>query len=150
MPSKASQWSVVHGDLNASNIILSSTGEIALIDFADAGLGHCYEDMITIESAVRLCWPLGVSSVTAPSIGDYFERELRFNRNPGDSEFSGDGWPLIRRIRELTGEAFGNKIGKDYYYGLSFYCFRLPRIPEFQNETKKRILATGIAAAMIG
>jgi aminoglycoside phosphotransferase (APT) family kinase protein len=43
------EWSVVHGDLNPGNVIISAGGQIALIDFRDSGVGHWYEDCVTLE-----------------------------------------------------------------------------------------------------
>jgi len=50
-------WSIVHGDLNPNSIIVSDDDGIALIDFRDAGVGHCHEDPVTLEACIRSTWP---------------------------------------------------------------------------------------------
>jgi len=79
--------SVVHGDLNASNVIVSSTNEIVLIDFRHTERGPVTLDLAGLEASLRL-----TPQVWA-DVGEHAIRDLAIERKLWAHDFSeSDDW----------------------------------------------------------
>ncbi|MGY6277860.1 phosphotransferase [Methylomonas sp. MgM2] len=140
-------WSIVHGDLNPNNVIISPDGNLALIDFRDTGIGHCYEDLITLEASVRLNWPWIKRIKTNDSISKLWAIENKIAANTEINNSDDQAWQLIGHIRSIGSNLFNSPLGADYFYGLSYYCFRLLRIATLNDHIKRRIIICGLVAA---
>jgi hypothetical protein len=139
-------WSIVHGDLNANNVIISTRGDVALIDFRDTGIGHCFEDAIALECAVRILWPWKLGLVDKESEKAVLDAEAAAALS-AFSGVDGDGWEIIVAVRDFARKLFTRQLEWDYWFGLSYYCFRLLRIAALSDQVKKRILVAGLHAA---
>jgi len=140
-------WSIVHGDLNPNNIIVSTEDNLALIDFRDSGIGHCYEDAITLEASVRLNWPWIKKCKSNDSIKKIWETEFSGSINTAKDLSDIHAWNLIKIIRAYTESVFSKPLSADYFYGLSYYCFRLLRISTLDDDMKRRLVVCGLVAA---
>lgn len=141
-------WSVVHGDLNPNNIIVSPENDVALIDFRDAGIGHCFEDIICLETCVRLNWPWKNKLGSWTDITITLDSEERIVDGPlADDEPDCEGWNLIYKLRQHAKRIFGRELSGDYEYRLAYYCYRILRIEGLNDIGKKRIVLCGLAAA---
>lgn len=139
-------WSIVHGDLNPNNVIVSRSNDVALIDFRDAGIGHCFEDSITLEVCVRMSWPWNEQPSNESAYLRLIEAEEHLGKMttlPSD----GDPWGLIANIREKSSRMLERPLGQDYYFGLSYACFRMLRLVGLSKDVKRRLVLCGLVAA---
>jgi hypothetical protein len=140
-------WSIVHGDLNPGNLIISGNDDVALIDFRDTGIGHCYEDAITLEVAFRANWPWPVRKYDVADVAALIATESNLSKEGVPLAAPDPGWELIQKLRNKTIEAFKSSLGPDYFYGLSYYCYRLLRVSSLDDGAKTRLIACGLCAA---
>lgn len=142
------EWALVHGDLNPGNIIISSTKEVALIDFRDAGVGHRYEDWVTLEGCIRMFWRWQDDGKSLADVFlDCLEQEQKISENDFSSLPDDGGWRLVAASRQHFLASAKGKLAISYYYGLAYYSFRLLRIEDMSDIVRARILATAYAAA---
>lgn len=143
------EWALVHGDLNPGNVIISMTKEVALIDFRDAGVGHRYEDWVTLEGCIRMFWKWKDDSRTiAETFINCLEQELKIAAGKFDDLPDDGGWRLVATARShFLSSSKGNELGISFHYGLAYYAFRLLRIEDISDQVRARILATAYAAA---
>jgi aminoglycoside phosphotransferase len=140
------EWSIIHGDLNPGNVIVSSTGEIALIDFRDSGIGHRYEDLVTFEGCLRMFWNWDDAAANPASVFlEALEEEALINYNLPPTK-SSKGWSLCRESRNRISALEDRDLRSSFYFGLAYYCFRLMRISDLSPARKARILATAYSA----
>jgi hypothetical protein len=140
-------WSIVHGDLNPGNIILSPLDDVALIDFRDTGIGHCYEDAITMEAAIRAAWPWRSKAMDEKAVIEILGVESELTPAGTFVVRPEEGWELIDQLRSNVTRIFGPQLPADYFYGLSYYCFRLLRVATLSNIAKLRLVVCGLCAA---
>ncbi|HMS71768.1 MAG TPA: phosphotransferase [Baekduia sp.] len=81
--------SIVHGDLNASNVIVADSGAITLIDFRHTTRGPASIDYAALQASIRLT--VGARRAIVPSAKTILAAEKRLWRE----EFSASGawWP---------------------------------------------------------
>jgi hypothetical protein len=140
-------WSIVHGDLNPGNIILSPVDDVALIDFRDTGIGHCYEDAITLEVAIRATWPWHNKIIDEKMISEVLDLESHLTAAGIPMTTPEEGWELVSQIRSHVTHIFDSQLRADYFYGLSYYCFRLLRVASLSDAAKLRLVLCGLSAA---
>ena len=142
------EWALIHGDLNPGNVIISMSKEVALIDFRDSGVGHRYEDWVTLEGCIRMFWRWEDNGLTvAETFQTCLEQELKIAASQFDALPADSGWRLILSARRHFLAVTKGKLGMSFHYGLAYYAFRLLRIEEMPDIVRARILATAYASA---
>jgi hypothetical protein len=142
-----SVWSICHGDMNTSNVIVTSDGSIALIDFRDAGIGQISEDFITLEGCIRMYWKWTNTLGSADLLQACIAQERKFNGTkmvPGRAP----AWRLVKTVRDHAMRKHGRNGEKSYLFGLAYYCFRLLRLSGLNPGVVTRLTATMLAACM--
>ena len=144
----ADEWSVVHGDLNPSNIIISNDDEVVLIDFRDSGMGHRYEDCVTLEGSMRMHWNWDSKMTGKELFLELLETENRLNVSTESLPDNQDnGWKLISHVRTSAEGTLSDSLSRNYFYALAYYCMRLMRIDFLDDEQRVRILACAFSSA---
>ena len=139
-------WSLCHGDLNTNNIIVSDGGDIALIDFRDAGIGHVFEDMVTLEACVRLYWNWTDTASNIELLHSCIQMERAMNAAT-TSAATHPGWAVAAHVRQSALRQFPAEPRQAYLFGLAYYCFRLLRLPNLAPNITTRLLAVMLTSA---
>ncbi len=84
---------LVHGDLHGGNLLLTSEGQLSMIDFANTGFGPRFIDGAALGSAIRLT-PLTEVEVTPEHLASAARtyRDERSLLRSGKRDFEGQAW----------------------------------------------------------
>lgn len=131
---------ICHGDLNSSNIIVSESGEIAFIDFADVTRGHVFDDFVTLESSLRMH-----HRASQPFLS-LLEEELEMW--DGQRTRQALPWgPIAELIRRQAVLNFpGNEFEANYRHALGLNCFQVLRFGTNETWQREQLIACMLAA----
>jgi len=132
---------ICHGDLNSNNIIASKNKEFIFIDFQDTGRGHVFEDFITLESSIRINYPIE-DNITPETI---LNNEILLSTKGKVESSNIKLYDHISKIRKLAFENFPMEPKKNYFFGVAAFNFRLLRIESL--SAMQKILVVGVILA---
>lgn len=141
-PNGSYQSCICHGDLNSNNVIVSKNNEVIFIDFQSTGVGHVFEDFITLEMSIRLHY--NIENLNKNNL--YNWEEIMQYENQLNTCCKIESLPamyqLIYNIRKLAILNFPNERFENYYFGLAAFCCRLLRVTTFSKYQIGMILIT--------
>ncbi|QIO61581.1 phosphotransferase [Rhizobium leguminosarum] len=137
-----------HGDLNANNIFIDSSGKnLAMIDFEYAGLDHCYKDFVSLESSFRLEYRKGPFPVMTLLDLVAVEKALLADV-VGAVEGEPDYVEPVRQLRKAAVARFGAPLGVNYFVALGLHSLKLLGVDaDWRPDQKKALAAAALAAA---
>jgi hypothetical protein len=144
--SRQASQSLCHGDLNTNNIIVAGD-RIALIDFRDFGVGHVFEDMVTLEGCIR---QFSEDEKLSGTPVEMLEKTITSERARNSSDLSAPEAgeeALISEIRRGAFALFPEEDRRNYFFSLAYYCFRLLRIQPLTPMATVRLLACLLASS---
>ena len=112
--------SIIHGDLNTNNIMISEDNEFIFIDFQETGIGHIYHDYIVFEMCLKLYY-----HNPNMSFDKLIDIETRLANDEDDLNTSDE---IVKKMQEVRRAAFINAEEEDkvaYNYGIAMRAFRL-------------------------
>ena len=142
---------ICHGDMSSNNILISED-EITFIDFQDTGIGHIFEDFISIELSLRLYFKTDMDffdllnyekSLIGPTL-------MSENASAIDPEFQ-----LSEPVKSIRKAAFDNFFPSqefkknqitNYLYGLAMSTYGMLRKEKLTDWQKHQLLAVTLAA----
>jgi hypothetical protein len=138
---------ICHGDLNSENILISADNQITFIDFQDTGIGHIFDDFISLEISLRLHLITNLDFFTLlknekSSIQNSFFKDETNIENP---EFIIE--ESILKIRKLAFQNFFPEKNfctddiANYLFALSISSYGMLRKDHFENWQKIQLLA---------
>lgn len=142
-PAGGCQSCLIHGDLNTSNVFLSTSGDgsdVMLIDFASTRRGHVFFDFIVFEVNLRLDHRERVP----------FDVQRRIVQERALNNGQSSEVPCAEQIlllRRYAAQNFGDERWDTYLYGVAAFCFSLMTAPNL-SEIDHQILASAICAAL--
>lgn len=142
----AGRWSyrscIQHGDLNSDNIVMrSDPAGAALVDFHKTGRGHIHEDLVAIETSIRINHPLDIA------FGDIMaaERSIALGH-----KVDGPYAAAIRAVRAAAMACFGESGDvADYQFAVAAIGLRLMQAQDISDGARARIIASALWAARL-
>ncbi len=133
---------IVHGDLNSDNVVFcAAPPRVALVDFLKTGRGHVLEDLIAIESSIRINHPRNAS------FDEVLEKERRIAaglRAPRGDRYSAS----ILKIRAAAAQIFaGVEDPLNYQFAVAAIGLRLMLAADLSHIARARIVASALWAA---
>lgn len=129
---------ILHGDLNTDNIVVGQ--DLTLIDFQRTGRGHVYEDLVALESSIRINYPPDAS------FSEILERERliavgqQLHKDPYAAS--------IQKIRNAAFRYFGRlEDNATYHFAVAAIGLRLMRTVDLSHVARARITASALWAA---
>lgn len=136
---------ICHGDMNSNNLIVSENGEVIFIDFQDTGIGHVFEDFITVESGVRINYKNNKKQYNLEEWLSYINDERAMSSANCDDYLSSINKHLWR-IRQYAKENFPFEDQKNYHYSVIAYNLRLLRLKGLTSNQIGKLLSAIIIA----
>lgn len=138
--------SIVHGDLNAGNVIVSSDDDVTLIDFRHTTRGPVALDLAALHASVRLTPGEG------PLTGQQILADSRIERRLWSPSFdeSSEWWPKRAADRppywaevSATLIGIGSRLGithQEHIVTMLLYALRVARVKELTPDARMRLL----------
>jgi hypothetical protein len=143
---------VVHGDLNARNILIDDNDNVFVIDFAKTGLGHILKDFCKLEVEIKFCLTKLITEADIKRAVDW-EKRLLFAEGgkrhkdlrglltiaEGDLGFDKATTDCIRRLRQKASDMTGpllDGLTDQYYLGLLHYTLDTLRYEQCDRNSK--------------
>lgn len=150
----STKLAIVHGDLNARNILIDSNNNIFLIDFADVGWDHLLKDFCRLEVEIKYVLTKLSNEEDIQSVID-LDRKMLLNENdkpfstlndllthpiPASHKFD-RMLKCIEKLRLIADRAMGMLDGSQdhpdqYYIGLLHYTLEALRYQQCSNLSK--------------
>lgn len=140
-----SRKSLCHGDLHGSNILVDSTGNFWLIDFARVADSHMLRDFAELETDIKFNL-LRVEDME--SLLD-FERALlaasTFNQEIPEPLLSSPqlsyAYQIVQGLRGIASEVTGLQGDiREYYYAVFFHTLNIVRLQHIDPDKKRHAL----------
>ena len=132
---------ILHGDLNSDNIVVADDPVgVTIVDFQKTGRGHVHEDLVFVESSVR------INYVRDASFGEILEKErlIALGRRPRNDPYSAS----IRKIRNAAFRYFGHvEEDANYHFAVAAIGLRLMQAVDLSHVARARITASALWAA---
>lgn len=141
---------ICHGDLSSNNILISEN-HVTFIDFQDTGIGHIFEDFVSIELSLRLYYKLDMEFLELLLEERSLIRNTLITINDNANPKFNISDP-IRRIRKRAFSNFfpqnnnGKKHIRNYLYALAISAYGMLRKPYLEIWQKHQLLALTLAA----
>jgi CheY-like chemotaxis protein len=140
--------SVVHGDLNASNVIVAADDGVILIDFRHTTRGPRALDFAALHASVRLSAATGADVITEAARDAGIERLLWTHdwssteswwpaKEPGEPPYWGSVAACLMR---LAHESLGDLSTREHAVTTLLYCLRVFRVEALGREARFRLL----------
>jgi CheY-like chemotaxis protein len=140
--------SVVHGDMNASNVILSDEGHVILIDFRHTTRGPRALDFAALQCSIRLSHPDGENAISSAVV------DLQTEKRLWDHDWSRDSawWPQTARkqppywaraaacLMELAHTSLQGLTTHEHAATTLFYALRIFRVASLDTQSRFRLL----------
>ena len=133
---------IQHGDLNSDNIvILREPLRISVVDFRKTGRGHVFEDLVAVESSIR------INHADAMTTSMIWETEWRIAQGcPLESSYG----LAIRRVRDAARSCFDSiEDWSNYHWAVAAIGLRLMQAVDLTHAARARIVASAIWASML-
>jgi hypothetical protein len=137
---------IVHGDLNAENVLVSSDGRVMCIDYRYTGWGPRVLDYVPLEASLRLSTGSTEGAVEHVARDHRFEAEI-WKRAWGDSD-AGKAfaeWPFWARVSvrlsRLMREQIPDVSQKEYAAACLLWALRIFRVTSLRFEARLRLLS---------
>jgi hypothetical protein len=143
---------VVHGDLNARNILIDGNDNVFVIDFAKTGLGHILKDFCKLEVEIKFCLTKLVTEADV-KCAVAWEKRLLFAEGgkrhenlrslltvaEDDLGFGKATTDCIRKLRQEASDVTGPLLKgppDQYYLGLLHYTLDTLRYEQCDRNSK--------------
>lgn len=149
---RATYQSVTHGDLNGNNILIDSSGQSWLIDFATTGKGHILRDLIELESTIKFFLldskELGARAALEEALAtmSYFSDARTLTYVPPDIQFT-KAYKAVIQLRIIAGRfVHPSDDFNEYQIGLLYTTLNVLRFYNLPKLNRQHAL---ISAALI-
>lgn len=137
--------SLVHGDLNGRNILISDDERVRLIDFRHAGVGPVAVDFAALEASVRLSCDLD-KSVSGGLLALQRHEHIAVSRAWTGARASVQAPPepywvrMSIRLAQLCNEVAGEVTHREYLATCLLYALRLFGMTDLERGSHARLL----------
>jgi hypothetical protein len=129
--------------MNSDNILIpGDAAGVTLVDFQKAGRGHIYEDLVALETSVRINYPPDAG------FGEILEIERLIARGQWPPAL-GPYAQSIRRIRDAASRRFGPPDDDTYHFAVAAIGVRLMQAVDVSDVARARITASTLWATQM-
>jgi DNA-binding response OmpR family regulator len=137
--------SIVHGDLNTTNVLVDKRHNCWIIDFANTGESHILRDFVELETSLKFDAQECDDLRALCELEQVLIAQRRFDQEPSWSHNDPriqKGFEAVKTVRRFAHRAIGVADMSEYYIGLLYYSLNMLRFLEKQvsAERKKCIL----------